>query len=76
MIGYNKMKKTMEKKMPEEIKKELISLFKDIKYQTGYMSGSWGNSKMLSQMAREDGISPWSIESEIDNFAKKHKLKV
>ena len=58
------------------LEKEVIKLLKDIKYQTGYMTNSWGDNSMLSQMAIEDKISPWSIESEVEKFAKKHDLKL
>ena len=45
---------------------KLKKLFRDIKYQTDYMEGSWGDTSMLSRMALEDDISPWSIEELID----------
>lgn len=55
---------------------KLKELFKDIKYQTDYMEGSWGDTSMLSRMAREDGISPWSIEEAIDKFCKENNIKL
>ena len=58
------------------LEKEIIKLLKDIKYQTGYMTNSWGNTSMLSQMAIEDKISPWSIEGEVDKFMEKHNIKL
>ena len=66
----------LEKINLTSLEKDLIALLKDITYQTGYMTGSWGDTSMLSQMAIEDGISPWSIESEVEKFAKKHDLKL
>ena len=62
--------------MSEQMKKDLIALFKDIKYCTGYMTESWGDTDMLSRMAREDKISPWSIEGEVDKFMLKHNIKL
>ena len=58
------------------MEKDIIKLLKDIKYQTEYMTGSWGDTNMLSQMAREDKISPWSIDGEIDAFVKKYKINL
>lgn len=55
---------------------KLKALLKDIKYQTDYMSGSWGDTSMLSRMAREDNISPWSIEEQIDKFCKENKINL
>ena len=55
---------------------KLKVLFKDIKYQTDYMSGSWGDTSMLSRMAREDDISPWAIEELIDKFCKENKINL
>tara|TARA_R100001460_G_scaffold30362_1_gene59947 strand:+ start:43 stop:465 length:423 start_codon:yes stop_codon:yes gene_type:complete len=60
---------------PSDFEKDLVSLFRDIIYQTEYMTDSWGDTSMLSQMAREDKISPWSINSEVLNFMKKHKIQ-
>lgn len=40
------------------------------------MTNSWGDTSMLSQMAIEDGISPWSIESDLVKFAKKYNIKL
>ena len=57
-------------------KDKLKKLFKDIKYQTEYMTGSWGDSNMLSRMAREDKISPWSIEEEINKFCKENDINL
>ena len=54
------------------MEKDLINLLKGIKYQTGYMTGSWKDHNMLKRMSIEDKISPWSIEEEVDAFAKKH----
>ena len=58
----------------DQFKKDLIDLFEDIVYQTGYMTNSWGDTSMLSQMAIEDQISPWSIESEVDKFKRKYNI--
>ena len=58
------------------LEKEVIKLLKDIKYQTGYMTNSWGDTSMLSQMAIEDQISPWSIEKEVTKFAEKYDLQL
>jgi hypothetical protein len=58
------------------MEKDLIKLLKDIKYKTGYMTGSWEDHKMLKRMSIEDGISPWSIEGEVDSFVEKHKLNL
>ena len=55
---------------------KLKELFKDIKYQTDYMEGSWGDSSMLSRMAREDDISPWSIEKAIDKFCEENNINL
>jgi len=55
---------------------KLKELFRDIKYQTDYMEGSWGDNVMLSRMAREDDISPWSIEELIDKFCKENKINL
>ena len=55
---------------------KLKTLLKDIKYQTDYISGSWGDNVMLSRMAREDDISPWSIEEAIDKFCKENKINL
>ena len=66
----------LEKIDLSSLEKDLIALFKDIKYSTGYMTDSWGDTDMLSQMAIEDGISPWSIESQVDNFISKHNIKI
>ena len=62
----------LKKVDPSNFEKDLKDLLKDIIYQTEYMTDSWGDSSMLSQMAREDKISPWSINSEVINFMKKH----
>tara|TARA_Y100001973_G_scaffold95137_1_gene148102 strand:+ start:365 stop:784 length:420 start_codon:yes stop_codon:yes gene_type:complete len=67
---------SLEKIDLTSLEKDLIALLKDITYQTGYMTNSWGDTSMLSQMAIEDKISPWSIESEVEKFAKKHDLKL
>ena len=58
----------------DQFKKDLIDLFEDIIYQTGYMTNSWGDTSMLSQMAIEDQISPWSIESEVNKFKRKYNI--
>ena len=58
----------------DQFKKDLIDLFEDIIYKTGYMSNSWGDTSMLSQMAIEDQISPWSIESEVNKFKEKYNI--
>ena len=58
------------------MEKDLINLLKGIKYQTGYMTGSWEDHNMLKRMSIEDKISPWSIEKEVDAFAKKHNLNL
>ncbi len=55
---------------------KLKVLLKDIKYQTGYMSQSWGDTSMLSRMAREDKISPWSIEEAVDKFCKDNNINL
>ncbi len=70
------MAEHIKEKMPEHIKKDLIALFKDIKYCTGYMTDNWSDTDMLSRMAREDKISPWSIESEVDKFLIAHNIKL
>ena len=62
--------------MSNAFEKDLAELLKDIKYQTGYMTNSWGDTSMLSQMAIEDKISPWSIEGEVDKFMEKHNIKL
>ena len=67
---------SLEKIDLTSLEKELSFLFKDIIYQTGYMTDSWGDSNMLSRMAREDKISPWSIEEQVNYFAKKHNIKL
>ena len=55
---------------------KLKELLKDIKYQTAYMSESWGDNVKLARMAREDEISPWSIEEVIDKFCKENKINL
>lgn len=65
----------LKKVDPANFEKDLKDLLKDIIYQTEYMTDSWGDSSMLSQMAREDKISPWSINSEVINFMRKHIKK-
>ena len=55
---------------------KLKELFRDIKYQTDYMEGSWGDTSMLSRMALEDDISPWSIEEAIDKFCRENKINL
>ena len=55
---------------------KLKELFRDIKYQTDYMEGSWGDTSMLSRMALEDDISPWSIEKAIDKFCRENKINL
>ena len=69
--GYN-----LRKIIPTTFEKDLAELLKGIQYQTGYMTNSWGDTSMLSQMAIEDGISPWSIESDLVKFAKKYNIKL
>jgi len=66
----------LRKIIPNAFEKDLAELLKDIQYQTGYMTNSWGDTSMLSQMAVEDKISPWSIESEVTKFAKKYNIKL
>ena len=66
----------LKKIVPTAFEKDLAELLKDIQYQTGYMTNSWGDTSMLSQMAIEDKISPWSIESEVTKFAKKYDIKL
>ena len=65
----------LKKVDPSNFEKDLLSLFQDIIYQTEYMTDSWGDTSMLSRMAIEDKISPWSINSEVLNFMKKHNVK-
>ena len=67
---------SLEKINLTSLEKDLIALFKDIKYCTSYMTNSWGDTDMLSRMAREDKISPWSIEGEVDKFMLKHNIKL
>ena len=66
----------LRKITPSAFEKDLAELLKGIQYQTGYMTNSWGDTSMLSQMAIEDGISPWSIESDLEKFAKKYNIKL
>lgn len=66
--------KDLVKIVPSKLEKDLITLLKNIKYITGYMSESWGDKEMLSRMAKEDGISPWCIDQRIYTFATKHNL--
>ena len=66
----------LRKIIPNAFEKELANLLKDIIYQTGYMTNSWGDSDMLSRMAREDKISPWSIEEQVNYFVKKHNIQI
>ena len=66
----------LEKITLTPLEKDLIALLKDITYQTGYMTNSWGDTSMLSQMATEDQISPWSIEKEVTKFAEKYDFKL
>ena len=66
----------LRKIIPSAFEKDLAELLKGIQYQTGYMTNSWGDTSMLSQMAIEDGISPWSIESDLEKFAKKYNIKL
>jgi hypothetical protein len=66
----------LEKITLTPLEKDLIALLKDITYQTGYMTNSWGDTSMLSQMAIEDQISPWSIEKEVTKFAEKYDLQL
>jgi hypothetical protein len=68
--------KDLEKITLTPLEKDLIALLKDITYQTGYMTNSWGDTSMLSQMAIEDQISPWSIEKEVTKFAEKYDLQL
>jgi len=68
--------KNLEKITLTPLEKDLIALLKDITYQTGYMTNSWGDTSMLSQMAIEDQISPWSIEKEVTKFAEKYDLQL
>jgi hypothetical protein len=53
---------------------EIQKLFVEILYQTHYMTSNHGNTEALSQMAREDGISSWSIENKIRDFATKNDI--
>ena len=66
----------LRKIIPNAFEKELANLLKDIIYQTGYMTNSWGDSNMLSRMATEDKISPWSIEEQVNYFVKKHNIQI
>ena len=66
----------LRKITPSAFEKDLAELLKGIQYQTGYMTNSWGDTSMLSQMAIEDGISPWSIESDLEKVAKKYNIKL
>ena len=66
----------LRKIIPTTFEKDLAELLKGIQYQTGYMTNSWGDTSMLSQMAIEDRISPWSIESDLEKFAKKYNIKL
>ena len=66
----------LRKIIPSAFEKDLAELLKSIQYQTGYMTNSWGDTSMLSQMAIEDQISPWSIESDLVKFAKKYDIKL
>ena len=66
----------LRKIIPSAFEKDLAELLKSIQYQTGYMTNSWGDTSMLSQMAIEDQISPWSIESDLKKFAKKYNIKL
>ena len=66
----------LRKITPSAFEKDLAELLKGIQYQTGYMTNSWGDTSMLSQMAIEDGLSPWSIESDLVKFAKKYNIKL
>ena len=66
----------LRKIIPSAFDQDLKELLKGIQYQTGYMTNSWGDTSMLSQMAIEDGISPWSIESDLVKFAKKYNIKL
>ena len=74
--GFICLGSSLEKIDLTNLEKDLIALFKDIKYCTGYMTDSWGDTDMLSRMAREDKISPWSIEGEVDKFMLKHNIKL
>ena len=67
--GYN-----LRKIIPSAFDQDLKELLKGIQYQTGYMTNSWGDTSMLSQMAIEDGISSWSIENKIRDFAIKQNI--
>lgn len=66
----------LEKIDLSSLEKDLAELLKGIQYQTGYMTNNWGNTEMLSMMARQDGISPWSIEDDLVSFAKKYNIKL
>ena len=66
----------LKKIIPSAFDKDLKELLQGIQYQTGYMTNSWGDTSMLSQMAIEDKISPWPIESEVTKFAKKYNIKL
>ena len=66
----------LRKIIPSAFDQDLKELLKGIQYQTGYMTNSWGDTSMLSQMAIEDQISPWSIESDLVKFAKKYDIKL
>ena len=66
----------LKKIIPSAFDKDLKELLQGIQYQTGYMTNSWGDTSMLSQMAIEDEISPWSIESDLVKFAKKYNIKL
>ena len=66
----------LRKIIPSAFDQDLKELLKGIQYQTGYMTNSWGDISMLSQMAIEDRISPWSIESDLEKFAKKYNIKL
>ena len=66
----------LRKIIPSAFDQDLKELLKGIQYQTGYMTNSWGDTSMLSQMAIEDRISPWSIESDLEKFAKKYNIKL
>ena len=72
--GFICLGSNLEKIDLTRFEKDLIALFKDIKYCTGYMTDNWGDTDMLSRMAIEDKISPWSIEAEVDKFMLKHNI--